>query len=128
MPFVVEGIDLDLRMRGFEFFSLVSSYPFDSQKPMHLKATGKIKFQGKVLKPFSISTGQEFDSERNKQQMNMTDEGKTDSLVGEVSISGLKLNQLMLAPQLAGSLSISRECIKVVQRMFTCFTSYFPWN
>ncbi|KAM5566269.1 protein TIC236, chloroplastic [Rosa sericea] len=113
MPFVVEGIDLDLRMRGFEFFSLVSSYPFDSPKPMHLKATGKIKFQGKVLKPFSISNGQEFGSERNKQQVNMTDTGKTDSLVGEVSISGLKLNQLMLAPQLAGSLSISRECIKL---------------
>ncbi|XP_062019839.1 protein TIC236, chloroplastic isoform X2 [Rosa rugosa] len=113
MPFVVEGIDLDLRMRGFEFFSLVSSYPFDSPKPMHLKATGKIKFQGKVLKPFSISNGQEFGSERNKQQVNMTDTGKTNSLVGEVSISGLKLNQLMLAPQLAGSLSISRECIKL---------------
>ncbi|PQM33435.1 uncharacterized protein Pyn_40057 [Prunus yedoensis var. nudiflora] len=59
MPFVVEGIDLDLRMRSFEFFNLVSPYPFDSPKPMHLKATGKIKFQGKVLKPY-IDNGQDF--------------------------------------------------------------------
>ncbi|XP_050388315.1 protein TIC236, chloroplastic isoform X2 [Argentina anserina] len=121
MPFVVEGINLDLRMRSFEFFSLVSSYPFDSPKPMHLKATGKIKFQGKVLKPFSASNGEESGPERDKQQMNMTNEGKTDtgktdSLVGEVSISGLKLNQLMLAPQLAGSLSISTEGIKLDAR------------
>lgn len=117
MPFVVEGIDLDLRMRSFEFFNLVSPYPFDSPKPMHLKATGKIKFQGKVLKPY-IDHGQDFGFERNKQPVEMTDKGKTDSLVGEVSISGLKLNQLMLAPQLAGSLSMSRECIKVMQRIF----------
>ncbi|CAL8996726.1 unnamed protein product [Prunus brigantina] len=112
MPFVVEGIDLDLRMRSFEFFNLVSPYPFDSPKPMHLKATGKIKFQGKVLKPY-IDNGQDFGFERNKQPVEMADKGKTDSLVGEVSISGLKLNQLMLAPQLAGSLSMSRECIKL---------------
>lgn len=126
VPFDVEGIDLDLRMRGFEFFSLVSSYPFDSPKPMHLKATGKIKFQGKVLKP-SISDEQDCGFERNK-KFNMTDKGKTDTLAGEVSISGLKLNQLMLAPQLSGSLSISREYIKVMPRFFTLFTSYFPWN
>jgi hypothetical protein len=114
MPFVVDGVELDLRMRGFEFLNWISSYPFDSPRPMHLKATGRIKFQGKVLKPSSITNDQNFGFEKNKQLVEMSDKGKTDSLVGEVSIAGLKLNQLMLAPQLAGQLSISRESIKVM--------------
>ncbi|KAM1200742.1 hypothetical protein ACFX2I_016981 [Malus domestica] len=113
MPFVVEGIELDLRMHNFEFFNWVSPYPFDSPKPMHLKATGKIKFQGKVLKPCSVNNGQDFGLERNNLPVEMTDKEKTESLVGEVSISGLRLNQLMLAPQLAGSLSLSREYVKL---------------
>ncbi|KAF3447215.1 hypothetical protein FNV43_RR12395 [Rhamnella rubrinervis] len=111
IPFIVEGVELDLRMRGFEFFSLVSSYLFDSPKPMHLKATGKIKFQGTVLKP--CSNEHDFSFEKNKQCVKVTDKGKMGSLVGDVSISGLKLNQLMLAPQLAGLLSISQDCIKL---------------
>lgn len=114
MPLIVEGGELDLRMRGFEFFSLVSSYPFDSPRPMHLKATGRVKFQGKVMKVFSITNEKDFGLEQNLQDVQMTDKGNTHSLVGEVSISGLKLNQLMLAPQLVGLLSISRECIKVM--------------
>lgn len=113
IPFDVEGIELDLRMRGFEFFSMVSSYLFDSPKPMHLKATGKIKFQGTVSKP-CITSEQDFIFEKNEQHVKMTDEGKTGCLVGDISISGLKLNQLMLAPQLAGLLSISKDCIKVI--------------
>ncbi|XP_015886014.3 protein TIC236, chloroplastic isoform X1 [Ziziphus jujuba] len=112
IPFDVEGIELDLRMRGFEFFSMVSSYLFDSPKPMHLKATGKIKFQGTVSKP-CITSEQDFIFEKNEQHVKMTDEGKTGCLVGDISISGLKLNQLMLAPQLAGLLSISKDCIKL---------------
>lgn len=110
---MVEGVELDLRMRGFEFFSLVSSYLFDSPKPMHLKATGKVKFQGKVSKP-CITNEPDSSFEKNKQHVKMTDIGKTGSLVGDVLISGLKLNQLMLAPQLAGPVSISRDCIKVI--------------
>ncbi|KAI3923305.1 hypothetical protein MKW98_026898 [Papaver atlanticum] len=41
------------------------------------------------------------------------DDGEETGPVGEVSISGIKLNQLMIAPQLVGSLSISREKIKL---------------
>jgi hypothetical protein len=41
------------------------------------------------------------------------EKGSADYLVGEVSISGFKLNQLMLAPQLSGLLRISPEFIKV---------------
>ncbi|PSR91805.1 Spermidine/putrescine import ATP-binding protein like [Actinidia chinensis var. chinensis] len=112
MPLIVEGVELDLRMRGFECFSLVSSYSFDSLRPMHLKSTGRIKFQGKVIKPFHIRDEQFCCSKKEMEDVRIKDNG--DSLLGEVSISGLKLNQLMLAPQLAGTLSISRECIKIV--------------
>lgn len=99
-------------MRGFEFFSLVSAYTMDSPKPLHLKATGRIKFQGKVLKPSGSISEQNF--EMNRQHVQMLEKGITDSLDGEISISGLKLNQLMLAPQLSGLLRISPERIKVM--------------
>ena len=112
MPFVVEGIELDLRMRGFEFFSMVSSYPFDSPKPINMKATGRIKFQGKVLKSCSIPNGRDLSLQNHKQELEITDKGNC--LAGEVMVSGLKLNQLTLAPQLAGLLSISRDSFKVL--------------
>ncbi|XP_007013733.2 PREDICTED: uncharacterized protein LOC18588930 [Theobroma cacao] len=110
VPFIVEGVELDLRMRGFEFFSLVSSYTFDSPRPTHLKATGKIKFHGKVLKP-CITSEQDFGPEGKPEKM--TDERSRQSLVGDLSVSGLRLNQLMLAPQLVGQLSISRNSVKL---------------
>lgn len=111
IPFTIDGVELDLRMHGFEFFSLVSPYTFDSLRPLHLKATGRIKFQGKVLKPSSGSNEQNFE---NRHRVQMLEKGSADGLVGEVSISGLKLNQLMLAPQLSGLLRVSPECIKVM--------------
>ncbi|XAR69329.1 hypothetical protein NMG60_11000869 [Bertholletia excelsa] len=113
MPIIVEGVDLDLRMRNFEFFNLVSSYPLDSLRPIHLKATGRIKFQGKVIEIFDNSDEQLGCSEEIMENMQVVDDRYKHSLSGEVSISGLKLNQLMLAPQLAGTLSIARECIKL---------------
>lgn len=112
MPLIIEGVELDLRMRGFEFFNFVSSYPFDSPRPVYLKATGRIKFQGNVEKFPTIANEQAFDSEKNIQGVQITDKENTHGLVGDISISGLKLNQLMLAPQLAGTLNISHECIQ----------------
>lgn len=114
IPFTIDGVELDLRMRGFEFFSLVSAYTMDSPRPVHLKATGRIKFQGKVLKPSGSINEQSF--EMNRQHLQTLEKGISDSLVGEVSISGLKLNQLMLAPQLSGLLRVSPERIKVMQK------------
>ncbi|KAL2897742.1 Structural maintenance of chromosomes flexible hinge domain-containing protein 1 [Bienertia sinuspersici] len=104
--FVMEGLELDLRMRGFEFFSMISSYPFDAPKPVNLKATGRIKFQGQVTST-SNTSGHSAGDGGNASDRNM------DSLVGDVSVSGLKLNQLMLAPQLAGHMSFSRYHIKL---------------
>ncbi|KAF6175244.1 hypothetical protein GIB67_030462 [Kingdonia uniflora] len=100
VPLVIEGVDIDFRMRGFELFSMMSSYSFDSPRP-HLNATGRVKFQGKVVKPTTMVGLETMDNENNT------------SIVGEVSVSGLKLNQLMLAPQLVGSLTISHDNIKL---------------
>ncbi|XP_027329428.1 uncharacterized protein LOC113845923 isoform X1 [Abrus precatorius] len=111
IPFTIEGVELDLRMRGFEFFSLVSTYAMDSPRPLHLKAAGRIKFQGKVYKPNGNICEQNF--EMNRQHVQILEKGIADSLVGEISISGLKLNQLMLAPQLSGLLKLSPERIKL---------------
>ncbi|TKY74672.1 hypothetical protein E2542_SST03435 [Spatholobus suberectus] len=111
IPFTVDGVEFDLHMRGFEFFSLVTTYTLDFPRPLILKATGRIKFQGKVLKPSTTTIEQNFD--KNKQHVQMLEKGSADSLVGKVSISGLKVNQLMLAPQLSGLLSVSPECIKL---------------
>ncbi|KHG03609.1 Acetolactate synthase large subunit [Gossypium arboreum] len=112
VPFTVEGVELDLRMRGFEFFNLVSSYTFDSPRPTHLKATGKIKFHGKVLKP-SIISDEAVCPEAEGESEKMMDKISKKSLVGDLSVSGLRLNQLMLAPQLIGQLSISQDSVKL---------------
>lgn len=119
LPFTVEGVELDLRMRSFEFFSSVSSYALDSPKPVHLKATGRIKFQGKVVKASSIADQHFVHSEKRSEDVPVECNDATDTLSGEVSISGLKLNQLMLAPQMAGALSITQQGLKV------CPTSLF---
>ncbi|XP_060208186.1 protein TIC236, chloroplastic isoform X2 [Lycium barbarum] len=113
LPFTVEGLELDLRMRGFEFFSSVSSYALDSPRPVHLKATGRIKFLGKVVKASSITDHDFVDSEKRAEDVPVECNERTDTLSGDVSISGLKLNQLMLAPQLAGALSITPQGLKL---------------
>ncbi|XP_021758082.1 uncharacterized protein LOC110723096 isoform X1 [Chenopodium quinoa] len=103
--FIMEGLELDLRMRGFEFFSMISSYPFDAPRPVNLKATGRIKFQGQVTSASNTSEQSAADDNDSDKEM--------DCLVGDVSVSGLKLNQLILAPQLAGHMSFSRDRIKL---------------
>uniref|UniRef100_A0A0E0BY57 Translocation and assembly module TamB C-terminal domain-containing protein n=1 Tax=Oryza meridionalis TaxID=40149 RepID=A0A0E0BY57_9ORYZ len=110
MPLIVEGVDLDLRMRGFEFAHIASSIPFDSPRPLHLKASGRFKFQGKVVKYSQLV------DEKNYGALQGTiDQSKLESdvsrLVGEISLSGIKLNQLMLAPQSTGFLSISPDSV-----------------
>lgn len=128
MPLIVEGVELDLRMRGFEFFSLVASHAFDSLRPVHLKASGRIKFQGKVIKPLSIDNEQASTSVRDGEYFTMKNKEGADSLAGEVSVSGLKLNQLTLAPQLGGLLSISRDGIKVSLEAFLLLIASYSGN
>ena len=92
-------------------FSLGSTLSFDYPKPLHLKTTGKIKFQGRVSKPGTGATEQT--SVKKGHQVLVLEARSEESLVGEVVISGFKLNQLMLAPQLSGFLRISPKHIKV---------------
>ncbi|XP_020247626.1 uncharacterized protein LOC109825238 isoform X2 [Asparagus officinalis] len=112
VPLIIQGIDLDLRMRGFEFGSLVSSIPLDSARPLHLKATGRIKFQGKIVKPTRNINDKIIGFEKDLEDIQVTVNDK-ETLSGELSLSGIKLNQLLLAPQLAGSLCISHDTIKL---------------
>lgn len=118
LPFVVEGLELDLRMRNFEFFSSVSSYAFDSPRPVHLKATGRIKFRGKVVNSLSATDEQDLHSDMKSEYVVIKGNNDSHILSGDVSISGLKLNQLMLAPQLAGVLSMTNEGLKVCSNIF----------
>jgi len=111
IAFTVDGIEFDLHMHEFEFFRLVTTYTLDFPKPLLLKATGRVKFQGKLIEPSCAMMEQNFD--KNGQHLHILEKGIADCLFGEVSISGLKLNQLMLAPQLSGLLRVSPECIKV---------------
>uniref|UniRef100_A0A0D9UXI8 Translocation and assembly module TamB C-terminal domain-containing protein n=1 Tax=Leersia perrieri TaxID=77586 RepID=A0A0D9UXI8_9ORYZ len=110
MPLIVEGVDLDLRMRGFEFAHIASSIPFDSPRPLHLKASGRFRFQGKVVKYSQL-----VDEKNYGALQGIIDQNKLESdvsrLVGEISLSGIKLNQLMLAPQSTGFLSISPDSV-----------------
>lgn len=117
IPFIVGGVDFDLHMHEFEFFSLVTPYVMDFPRPLILKAAGRVKFQGNLLKSSTTIIEQNFD--KNKKHVSMLEKGNADSLVGEVSISGLKVNQLMLAPQLSGSLSVSPEYLKVTNKSFS---------
>ncbi|KZV19901.1 hypothetical protein F511_32243 [Dorcoceras hygrometricum] len=113
IPFSVEGVELELRMRNFEFFNLVSPYAFDSLRPVHLKATGRIKFQGKVKEAFPSIDEQVVQSNNTIELPPLEGDKNAKNLSGDVSISGLKLNQLMLAPQLAGVFSITSKGIKL---------------
>jgi hypothetical protein len=120
MPLIVEGVDLDLRMRGFEFAHIASSIPFDSPRPLHLKASGRVKFQGKIMKSSNIADGNingvlQSNIDQNKLETNAS------KLVGDISLSGIKLNQLMLAPQSTGFLSISRDSMMVISYQIVCF-------
>lgn len=106
----VGAIDLDLRMRGFELASFILT-SFDAPRSLHLRTTGRFKLQGRVVRPNKIIDGEEAGS-GGMPYVHMADSGKP-RLLGEISLSGIKINQLMLAPQLAGSLSISHDSIKV---------------
>ena len=111
----IDGVELDLHMRGFEFLSFDSI--FESPRPTHLRASGRVKFVGKVLSPSTGSSSQDFSIEKRKQQVQIIDDENINSLAGEVSISGLKLDQLILAPKLVGLLSMTRESIKVLSKI-----------
>lgn len=116
LSFKIEGVDLDLRMRGFEFYDLFSSYSLDSLRPIHLKATGRIKFQGKVVRIEPPVTAGIEQMSRGANDLGKEKFGsEKTTLIGDVSLTGIKLNQLILAPQLIGSFSISDGKMKVMQ-------------
>lgn len=113
VPLIVEGLDMDLKLRGFDISTLLFINRFDSLKPVHLKATGRIKFQGKVETSDLVLKEQKIETGAGMQQSQIVDDKEYKCLVGDISLSGIKLNQLILAPQLLGSLSMSKQKIKL---------------
>lgn len=112
-PPVVEGLDLDLKLRGFDVVGLapLNSPLADSS---HMKITGKVKFNGQVPKPRPKVISDDGKSVNTKDEEALESCNEMSGLVGEVSLSGLKLNQLLVAPHLTGSLEVSPSSFKVL--------------
>ncbi|MCO5581693.1 hypothetical protein L7F22_035582 [Adiantum nelumboides] len=106
-PPEIEGLDVDLRMRGFDCLGLVSPNLCGTAIPsttegIHAKLTGRAKFQGRVVK---LSQNlQPMDSSRN--QKIETANQQVSGVTGEILLSGLKLNQFLVAPHLSGSMDV----------------------
>ncbi|KAH9324119.1 hypothetical protein KI387_004297 [Taxus chinensis] len=106
------SVTADLRLQGF---NILGSTPFGSigsSKPMHMKLTGRTKFEGRVVK----SSNSSVDENVAWKEFSSPDECggmKASGLVGEVHLSGIRLNQLLVAPQLVGSLDISPQSFKL---------------
>ncbi|KAL3692761.1 hypothetical protein R1sor_006412 [Riccia sorocarpa] len=114
-PPTIEGLDLDLQLRGFDVMGM-----FPLRSPLspssHMKVTGKVKFNGHVPKSESNKApepGILKELESNDSAGISRPANGIPGLKGEISLSGVKLNQLLVAPQLQGSLEISPTCFKV---------------
>lgn len=126
-PPEIEGLDFDVRMRGFDFLGLISSnlsgtpLSFTSEG-VHTKLTGRAKFQGRVVKSEeglgNLSREKPMKVETKSQQVS--------GVIGEILLSGLKLNQLLVAPHLSGNMEIFPTKFKVrsLNNCHWCFRSY----
>ena len=102
-------------MRGFDFLGLIS--PNLSGTPLsftsegvHTKLTGRAKFQGRVVKS-------EEESEKMSKEKSMkveTNSQEVSGVTGEILLSGLKLNQFLVAPHLSGSMEIFPTKLMVI--------------
>ncbi|KAF3780354.1 hypothetical protein EJ110_NYTH39403 [Nymphaea thermarum] len=113
-PPVIDGVELDLRLRGFDIVNLVSSDLFGTPKPLHVKATGRIKLQGLVTRsPNAVDGKGALGSKRNMNGTHVVAEQGPSVLIGDVLLSGIRLNQLMIAPHLVGSVNVSQDNMKL---------------
>lgn len=111
LPPDIEGLEVDLRMRGFDFLGLASpSSPGTpaASEGFHTKVTGRAKFQGRVVKleedlEVVVVKGR---SNENTSTLKDARQHKASGVTGEILLSGLKLNQFLVAPHLSGSMDI----------------------
>ncbi|GLJ42697.1 hypothetical protein SUGI_0885230 [Cryptomeria japonica] len=54
----IRSVDADLRLRGFDILGLFPFAPIGSSKPMHMKLTGRTKFEGHVVKSLERSVNE----------------------------------------------------------------------
>ena len=130
-PPEIEGLDFDVRMRGFDFLGLIS--PNLSGTPLsitsegvHTKLTGRAKFQGRVVKS---EKGSGILS-REKPMKVETNSKEVSGVTGEILLSGLKLNQLLVAPHLSGNMEIFPTKFKVMNlnNQYECLTDSVSIN
>ncbi|KAL2635099.1 hypothetical protein R1flu_006578 [Riccia fluitans] len=109
-PPTIEGLDLDLRLRGFDVMGM-SPLRSPLTPSSHMKVTGKVKFNGHVPKS---ETNTALEPRLSGDTAGISRPGNgIPGLQGEISLSGVKLNQLLVAPQLHGSLDISPTSFKM---------------
>jgi hypothetical protein len=107
------GVDADLRLQGFDILSLTPFSPIGSPKPMHMKLTGRAKFHGSVVESLERSVYQNVAVQDEISSPDDFNRRKASGLVGDVQLSGIKLNQLLVAPNSSGPLAIFPQNFKV---------------
>ncbi|KAJ7565427.1 hypothetical protein O6H91_02G060300 [Diphasiastrum complanatum] len=109
----VEGLDADLRLRAFDVMRLTASSPplsLPSSDDPHVKVSGRLKLHGRVTEGMPSPFKDLLNGQKGSPAFGL---GDNFGMVGDVWLSGIKLNQLLIAPQLAGSLEVSPTSFKL---------------
>lgn len=107
------GVDADLRLQGFDILSLTPFSAIGSPKPMHMKLTGRAKFHGSVVESLERSVDGNIAVQEEILSSDDFLRTKSSGLVGDVQLSGIKLNQLLVAPNSSGLLAIFPQNFKL---------------
>lgn len=107
------GVDADLRLQGFDILSLTPFSAIGSPKPMHMKLTGRAKFHGSVVESLERSVDGNIAVQEEILSSDDFLRTKASGLVGDVQLSGIKLNQLLVAPNSSGLLAIFPQNFKL---------------
>ena len=78
-----------------------------------MKLTGKAKFHGSVVESLERSVDENIVVREETVSPDEFNRRKASGLVGDVQLSGIKLNQLLVAPKSSGLLAIFPQNFKV---------------
>ena len=100
---VIEGCDVDLSLNGLELMTYLAPprpQPAAAAQPLRLKLTGRAKFDGRLTSAPPDGASAPLPA-------------PPSSFAGNLLLSGVRLNQLSLAPSLAGSLLASADGVQL---------------
>ena len=99
---IVEGAELNCNLHGLDVMPLLNdSYDIDrmtSSQPIRLKLSGKTQFHGELV------------------QDGQSDTSNFQNIVGEIAMEGLKVNNLNVARQMTGEVTVGKTGLKVQAR------------